>query len=359
MAREQSLAVAGYFPMPAQLMTPVCRYLQRGYGDGMSHIIDTCAGEGKALLALQSHLGAGAVARAIELHEGRAAQAGALLGEEMVLRADALTGVDVSAGAFGLLWLNPPYHLGQFELEFLMAHTPLLHSGGVLCLVVPQPALALLGEYVASWYTTVTCYRFPEPEYRAYKQVVLFGERKEAPLGNAALAERIRGYAEPGGEMPTLGAYGYRYIVPHTKGPAVFQLRTPEDVPAAGGLWDDSEVTKRLARARAHVAAPAHAARADTWPSSASVACYATPCCTTGMGRPTWSRGAPSRPRTCAPGRRRAPTVGPSACASRARVPRRASRCSTCRRASGSTCAPAPEARAARWPGSSRSSAPV
>ncbi len=232
--------------MVPQLMAPVRAYLQRGYGDGRTHIIDTCAGEGKALLAIRDGLGAGADAHAIELHAERAAQAGALLGEGMVLHADALTGVEISPESFGLLWLNPPYHVGQLELAFLMAHTPLLCAGGILCLVVPQPALRLLGEYIASWYATITCYRFPEPEYHAYKQVVLFGERKASPIGNPALAERVRGFADLDADLPVLGAHGYRYVVPHTQGPTVFRLRAAEDVPAAGGLWDDPEVTKRL-----------------------------------------------------------------------------------------------------------------
>jgi len=246
MSREAGIAAMGYFPMPPHLLAPVCTYLRRPYGGGQIHIVDTCAGEGIALRALTDHLAPDAVAHAIELHEGRAAQSTTLLGEGMVVQADALTGVEVSPDAFGLLWLNPPYHLGQFELEFLMAHTPLLHAGGVLCLVVPQPALATLAEYLAAWYTTITCYTFPEPDYRAYKQVVLFGERKPSPLANPPQAERLRGMAEPDADLPALGAYGYRYIVPTTPGPAVFQARSAEVVPAAGGLWDDPEVTKRL-----------------------------------------------------------------------------------------------------------------
>jgi len=246
MSREAGIAAMGYFPMPPHLMAPVCAYLRRPYGGGQIHIVDTCAGEGTALFALKDHLGADTVARAVELHEGRAAQAAALLGEGMIVQADALTGIEVSPDAFGLLWLNPPYHLGQFELEFLMAHTPLLCAGGVLCLVVPQPALRVLAEYLAAWYATVTCYQFPEPDYRAYKQVVLFGERKPSPLASPPQAERLRGWAEPDADLPALGAYGYRYIIPTTQGPAVFRVRSDEAVPAAGGLWDDPEVTKRL-----------------------------------------------------------------------------------------------------------------
>src|SRR5579884_14759 len=127
-----------------------------------------------------------------------------------------------------------------------MAHTPLLCPSGVLCLVVPQPALHVLAEYLAAWYSAMTCYTFPEADYRAYKQVVLFGERKPSPLASPPQAERLRGWAAPDAALPTLGAYGYRYIVPLTQGPAVFQLRCAEAVPTAGGLWDDAEVTKRL-----------------------------------------------------------------------------------------------------------------
>jgi len=246
MAREAGIAAMGYFPMPPHLMASICAYLRRPYGGGQVHIVDTCAGEGKALLALKDHLDPDAVARAVELHEGRAALCAALLGEGVVVQTDALTGVEVSPEAFDLLWLNPPYHLGQFELEFLMAHTPLLCAGGVLCLVVPQPALRVLAEYLAAWYATVTCYTFPEPDYRAYKQVVLFGERKPSPLATPAQAEHLRSLAEPDADLPVLGAYGYRYSVPTTQGPAVFRARSAEAVPAAGGLWDDPEVTKRL-----------------------------------------------------------------------------------------------------------------
>ncbi len=248
MSREAGIAAMGYVPMPPHLMAPVCAYLRRPYGNdgGQVHIVDTCAGEGTALRALKDHLDPDAVAHAIELHEARAALCAALLGREMVVQADALTVVEVSPEAFGLLWLNPPYHLGQFELEFLMAHTPLLCAGGVLCLVVPQPALRVLAEYLAAWYTTLTCYRFPEQDYRAYKQVVLFGERKPSPLANPAQAEHLRGLAEPDADLPALGAYGDRYIVPTTQGPTVFRARSAEAVPAAGGLWDDPEVTKRL-----------------------------------------------------------------------------------------------------------------
>ena len=102
MAREQALAALGFFAMPPHLMAPVGTYLRRGYGNGSGgqvHLVDTCAGEGKALLALRDHLGPDAAARAVELHEGRAAQAAALLGGEMVLQADALTGIEVSPDA--------------------------------------------------------------------------------------------------------------------------------------------------------------------------------------------------------------------------------------------------------------------
>jgi hypothetical protein len=68
-----------------------------------------------------------------------------------------------------------------------------VYPQGAASLVVPRTALRIL----AAWYGLITCYTFPAVEYRAYKQVVLFGERKLTPSGNELQAAPFGAWPSP------------------------------------------------------------------------------------------------------------------------------------------------------------------
>ena len=58
-------------------------------------------------------------------------------------------------------------------------------------------------RYLASHFSRIDCWAFPEPEREAYDQVVLLGYRKAEVFLDAYAEERIHQWAA--GEAPELG----------------------------------------------------------------------------------------------------------------------------------------------------------
>jgi len=86
-------------------------------------------------------------------------------------------------GGISVLFLNPPYDLdrvhGRLETKFLdrFAHT--LTLGGILFYIVPHYALASAAKILATEFENVRCFKYPEPEFQEFKQVVLFAQKVE------------------------------------------------------------------------------------------------------------------------------------------------------------------------------------
>lgn len=173
--RLRGKAKAGFYPTPPRVVEEILRLL-----DPVPPVavLDPCAGEGDALLALKRGLKAQALG--IELSRERAKKA--VRKGLAVYQGDAF---GFEGEGFGLLWLNPPYDHGEgerLELTFLRHWTPALKPGGVLVYIIPEGILDQVAPFVTSHFRVEGVYRFPEPEYQDFRQVVVLGVREEVPL---------------------------------------------------------------------------------------------------------------------------------------------------------------------------------
>ncbi len=181
MARIASQEKLGYYK------TPVCvvEHIRAGLSIGPNaRMLDPCCGEGEALQLLTQ--GTNAETLGIELEQGRYEQARKKL--QAVLLADSLTEAEVATSSIDLLWLNPPYDLdeGDFsqyrqrlEFLFLQKYLPTLVKNGVLIFIAPLKEIQR--STVCTLLTRLAdleLYRFPDPEFAAFKQVVVIGRKK-------------------------------------------------------------------------------------------------------------------------------------------------------------------------------------
>jgi predicted RNA methylase len=190
MARLASQAVAGFFPTPTRVVAGLLRQLTAtGGGDRrVIRVLDPCAGTGEPLAAIAEVLGAESYG--IEINTERAQQCRSRL--DQVLATSAFT-VRLANGAFSLLWLNPPYdstdEQRRLEHAFLTGLSRALCPGGVLLFLIPQVRLAVSARYLSAHYTNFRAFRFPDPEYTAFRQMILIATRKtQATLDPVAQA---------------------------------------------------------------------------------------------------------------------------------------------------------------------------
>lgn len=203
MARLESTARAGYFPTPPRVAEAIARHLapEAKGGGRVVRLLDPCAGAGEAAETLAHGLAAESFG--IEVNEERAVGAGTRL--DRVLATSAFS-VRLAHGAFSCLFLNPPYdddeERRRLEHAFLTSLTRTLCPGGVLVFVIPQRRLAVSARYLAAHYGDFRAYRFPDPEYAAFRQLILFAARKSAATSDRAAQARLEAWS--GGELPPL-----------------------------------------------------------------------------------------------------------------------------------------------------------
>lgn len=217
MARLRSQAQKGYYKTPPHLIPLMAKHLRVIGNPENARILDPCAGKGEALDLLGEALGLDRKQLyANELDEERFKDCQAL-GINAVC-GDAIDELRVSPRTFGLLYLNPPYDdegnlEGRTEAKFLKSTFQYLCQNGTLIYVVPESVLAKqeVAKVLPIMLKDVTVFRFPEEDYKPFKQVVLIGRKMRGESRmfidqyNAALASPI-----------TLGDDGPTYIVPET-----------------------------------------------------------------------------------------------------------------------------------------------
>jgi SAM-dependent methyltransferase len=177
MARIASQAKMGYYPTPPVVVEHVKSALSLS-SPGPYRFLDTCCGEGEALNLLAAGLGPEVETYGVELDESRLKKSALKLNH--VVWGDALTELRVSAKAFSLLWLNPPYDWdseagGRLEARFLEAHLRYLMPKGWLVFIIPLQALKGAREALARL-RNLQVYAFPKPEYDVFKQLVVIGQ---------------------------------------------------------------------------------------------------------------------------------------------------------------------------------------
>lgn len=203
MARLESMARAGYYPTEPRVTAALAAHLSAAPGRGTRtvRLLDPCADTGEAAATIAAALGAERYG--IELNEERATEAGARL--DHVLATSAFT-VRLAHGAFSCLFLNPPYaddgEHRRLEHAFLTGLTRALCPGGVLVFLVPPRRLAVSARYLASHYADFRAYRFPDPEYAAFRQLVLFATRKIQASPDPVARGRLEAWGD--GALPPL-----------------------------------------------------------------------------------------------------------------------------------------------------------
>lgn len=203
MSRLASAAVAGFFPTPSRVVAALCPLVVPG-GDRSKRVIrvlDPCAGTGEPLAALAGTLGAESFG--IEINEERAEQCRARL--DHVLATSAFT-VRLANGGFSLLAMNPPYDFDddkrRLEHAFLTSLSRALAPGGVLIFLIPQKRLATSARYLAAHYAGFQAYRFPDPEYAPYQQMVLLATKKAQPTVDLDVQARLEAWSRS--DLPPL-----------------------------------------------------------------------------------------------------------------------------------------------------------
>ncbi len=242
MARLESVAVAGYFPTPDALVPRIAARLDASAGHEAHYdaqlrmsvyptyaLLDPAAGDGAALVACAQTLfgdplptigrGPQIPLYGVELEADRAlALAGRVraatpgYGRGVALHSDAFQVTwAIGPGAEGaqLLWLNPPYDQDaiheRLEQAFLLRWTAALTPGtGLLVFIVPGYALTTSAATLAAEYDDLRCYRFPDPEFSAFRQVVLLGRRRVAPLTLPGATDRLSAQIRAWAANPTI-----------------------------------------------------------------------------------------------------------------------------------------------------------
>ena len=259
--RLAAQAKGGYYPTPDRVVDLMADLIHTPSGyyyreRESLRILDPCCGAGDALQRLVEGLSRpNALSMetfGIELHRDRAEEAEARL--DHVLAAD-LFATSIANGAFGLLFLNPPYDYDsedkRTEHAFLTQTTRYLAEDGLLVFIVPRQRLAVSARYLSTHYGRIQCWAFPDPERQVFDQVVLFGFRKTDPVPDATAESMVLEWAV--GEPEPLRSHAYTEFTPATtpKGDILFTTRTVDPVAAAAearrsGLWASTEITDTL-----------------------------------------------------------------------------------------------------------------
>ena len=246
MPRLASTATAQYYPTPPEVVDLIAEHFWTVPGrKSLVRILDPCCGPGQAIARLADllHDRAAVQTYGIELNNDRADQAEAVL--HAALQADIFS-TTISNNAFSILFLNPPYDFEEdgkrTEHAFLTRTTPMLQPKGLLVYIVSQHNLATSARYLANNYEDIACYAFPDPHFDQFKQLILFGTRKEKSEPEPAEAAEIVNYTlrlpEALAESPTMV---YK-LIPSNDTPITFAARNVSPLRALQeadkhGLW--------------------------------------------------------------------------------------------------------------------------
>jgi tRNA1(Val) A37 N6-methylase TrmN6 len=179
MARNLARVRMNFFPLPDSVAEEIGRRLV--FSTSCS-VIDPCAGEGRALIAMTRH--APECRRyGIELDAYRAEEAGKVL--DMVIHGDALN-TRSKVESFSVAYCNPPFDFEQSECGgnqrmeklFTACIARWLVPEGTLVLVIPAERLADCARTLSYHFTDLHVFRLEGPECERYRQIVVFAKTK-------------------------------------------------------------------------------------------------------------------------------------------------------------------------------------
>ena len=171
--RLAAQAKGGFYPTPDRVVDLIADLIHTPTGyyhrdRDTLRILDPCCGAGEALAQLAERLdrpnAMSIETYGVELHRDRAEDAARRL--DRALAAD-LFATSIANGAFGLLYLNPPYDWDQkdkrVEHAFLTHCTRYLADGGLLINIVPRQRLAVSARYLSTHYGRMRWLGIPRP----------------------------------------------------------------------------------------------------------------------------------------------------------------------------------------------------
>ncbi len=195
MARLAAQAQAEFYPTPLSVVDLIVRHLEIRPGKHrLYRIFDPCVGDGKAVAHLAQQLqqqtpdldNDDLQTWGVELHPGRAAEAAERL-DEVIEATFEVINWKPSHGLANVLYLNPPYDWSEasrgsrMETYFLNRATQALVPGGTLIYIIPVSAVwdYNLCRALYTNYENLALTRFPDDTYERFKQLVIFGTRRE------------------------------------------------------------------------------------------------------------------------------------------------------------------------------------
>ena len=240
-------AKGGFYPTPPTVTELIDSF---AYTDDFFRILDPCCGEGEAAAMLGDSF-RDSETYGIELHSERAEEARTRL--DNVVSGD-LFKTSIANGAFGLLFLNPPYdhdpEEGRTEHAFLNQTLRYLQDYGLLVFIVPMIRLGRSAKLLASQFTSLACYRFPDPEWDDFNQVVLLGAKRTVaarPDQVAHTTQQVVNWSQGINLQPLRRAPFPRFSIPKGReGNILFATRAIDPTEAAiaareRGLWSQRE----------------------------------------------------------------------------------------------------------------------
>ena len=239
--RLAAQAKGGFYPTPIrvielilQLIAPQRASHGRGTAPQTLRLLDPCCGAGEALgfvaRELKRRTRLDVETFGVELHQERSSVAEQTL--DHTLAADIFR-CSIANRAFSLLWLNPPYDHDaedkRTEHAFLTQCSRYLAPDGLLVFIVPRKRLRVSARYLASHYSRLSCWAFPDAY--AEGQIARWADGELESLDDARYSQ-FRLEAEPAGEV-------------------LFTTRSIDPVTAAAearrsGLWQSPQVTDAL-----------------------------------------------------------------------------------------------------------------
>ena len=229
--RLAAQAKMGYYPTPEKVTPIIANYLKRKR-DGLIKILDPCAGEGTAVGLIGNHLQAETYGIELDTERGRIAKENltqCLITDYMATR--------ISNQAFSMLYLNPPYDWAirndevsaseRYERTFLRNTIRYLTLNGILVYLIPQARLDKnIAKILAYRFKDVKVFRFPEDEYKTFKQIVLFGVLKKRAEHDDDLAQYLTDIGHCKNIVPFLDKTDCEYAIPPSPVIKNFLFRT-------------------------------------------------------------------------------------------------------------------------------------
>lgn len=286
--RTAGWAKLGYYPTPDRVTDMIASQTSNALYHPMlssrsgrerteprTFLFDPCCGEGNAIARFADllehkakqcvHFGDGAIFRTygVELHQERAQTARRQL--TRVWNTD-IDNARIRPDSYHYLWLNPPYDWSEdedqdgsrrLESRFLHHATWGLTPNGILIYIIPRHVLRHDARFLSEHYRSLRVFRFPDPEYADYRQVVVFGQRREYPQytpGISGIADDLARMAAPHADIRELefddvGLYPAIAECRAVGYPVRVMEHTPEVVAQAAqseGLWHSRAIRSLL-----------------------------------------------------------------------------------------------------------------